>query len=41
MPEIFADTFYWIALANPDDTRYRDAVAMDARLDEMIVVTTD
>jgi hypothetical protein len=38
---VFADTFYWVALTNPDDTRYRDAVAFDAFLTDATIVTTD
>ena len=41
MKAVFADTFYWIALINPDDTRYRDAVAFDKVLANVKVVTTD
>jgi uncharacterized protein len=39
--EVFADTFYWVALSNPDDTRYRDAVAIDRTLVEARIFTTD
>lgn len=28
----FADTFYWVALTNPDDASYRDAKALDGIL---------
>jgi uncharacterized protein len=38
---VFADTFYWVALTNPDDTRYRDAVAMDKTLTDTLIFTTD
>ena len=41
MKAVFADTFCWVALTNPDDTRYRDAVAFDEVLEETIVFTTD
>jgi hypothetical protein len=39
--EVFADTLYWIALTNPDDCRYRDALEMDDRLRGAKIVTTD
>jgi hypothetical protein len=26
---VFADTFYWVALTNPGDSRYQDAIALD------------
>jgi hypothetical protein len=29
---VFADTFYWIALSNPAESRYRDALALDAKM---------
>jgi predicted nucleic acid-binding protein len=38
---LFADTFYWIALTNPDDSRYRDALALDDTLVGTVIVTTD
>jgi predicted nucleic acid-binding protein len=38
---VFADTFYWVALTNPDDTRYRDAVAFDTALTNAKIITTD
>ena len=38
---VFADTFYWVALTNPDDTRYRDAVAFDKVLANATIYTTD
>ena len=41
MRTVFADTFYWVALTNPDDTRYRDAVAFDAMLTDATIFTTD
>lgn len=39
MPEIFADTFYWIALANPADASHSAARAFD--LTNQALVTTD
>ena len=41
MKKVFADTFYWVALTNPADSRYRDAVAIDGMLANATVVTTD
>ncbi len=41
MTAVFGDTFYWVALTNPDDTRYRDAVAFDAFLVDTKILTTD
>lgn len=41
MKAVFADTFYWVALTNPDDTRYRDAIGMDKTLTDALIFTTD
>ena len=41
MKAVFAHTFYWIALINPDDTCYRYAVAFDKVLANVKVVMTD
>lgn len=41
MPEIFADTFYWIALANPADSSHHAAMAFDLANPEVVLVTTD
>lgn len=41
MKAVFADTFYWVALTNPDDTRHRDAIAFDKSLATVTVLTTD
>ncbi len=41
MPEIFADTFYWIALANPADESHQAARAFDLTDLEATLVTTD
>ena len=41
MKAIFADTFYWVALTNPGDTRYRDAIAFDKSLADGTILTTD
>jgi predicted nucleic acid-binding protein len=39
--EIFADTFYWIALANPADASHHAARAFDFTNPEAALVTTD
>jgi predicted nucleic acid-binding protein len=41
VPEIFADTFYWIALANPADASHQAARAFDLTNPESALVTTD
>ncbi len=41
MPEIFADTFYWIALANPADASHQTARAFSRTNPEATLVTTD
>lgn len=41
MLEIFADTFYWIALANPADAAHQAARTFDLNNSESILVTTD
>jgi predicted nucleic acid-binding protein len=41
VPEIFADTFYWIALANPADASHQAARAFDLTNPETALVTTD
>jgi predicted nucleic acid-binding protein len=38
---VFADTFYWVALANPGDVRHLDAVAFDKRLTSATIFATD
>jgi predicted nucleic acid-binding protein len=38
---VFADTFYWVALTNPDDSRYREAIGLDNALAGATIVTTD
>jgi predicted nucleic acid-binding protein len=39
--EIFADTFYWIALANPTDASHLAAKAFDLTNPDLRLVTTD
>jgi predicted nucleic acid-binding protein len=41
MRAVFADTFYWVALTSPDDTRHRDAIAFDKVLANATIFTTD
>ena len=41
MRAVFADTFYWVALTNPDDSRYQDALALDRILAGAAIATTD
>lgn len=41
MKAVFADTFYWVALTNFGDTRYRDAVTFDEVLTNTTIFTTD
>lgn len=41
MRAVFADTFYWVALTNPDDSRYQDALDLDDLLTGAVIVTTD
>jgi len=40
-PEIFADSFYWIALANPADTSHRRALEFSQTIADSLLVTTD
>lgn len=41
MVDIFADTFYWIALANPADAAHHSALALDLPNPKANLVTTD
>lgn len=41
MKAFFADTFYWVALTNPADSRYQDAKAFDEVLATAAIITTD
>jgi predicted nucleic acid-binding protein len=41
MKAVFADTFYWVALSDPSDPRYREAVAAEAEFAGVKIVTTD
>ena len=41
MKEVFADSHYWIAIVNPDDTWAKVAKAARSALGEVFIVTTD
>ncbi len=41
MNGVFADTFYWIALADSNDSAHRRAVALTAEREGAAIVTTD
>lgn len=41
MPEVFADSFYWIALANPADAWHQTATNFSQTNVEAMLVTTD
>lgn len=41
MRAVFADTFYWVALANPKDSGFHRALAADDVLNDASIVTTD
>ncbi len=41
MPEVFADTFYWIALLNPADKWHQAAKSFSRTNPEVSIVTTD
>lgn len=41
MKRIFADTFYWVALTNPQDASFHRALAMGDRLANAVIVTSD
>jgi|ERR1017187_3491998 predicted nucleic acid-binding protein len=41
MKTVFADTFYWIALANPKDEWHQAAINASKRLGQVHLVTTD
>jgi predicted nucleic acid-binding protein len=38
---VFADTFYWIALSDPSDARYGDALAVESTLVGAKILTTE
>lgn len=39
MPEVFADTFYWIALLNPADKSHQDARTVSQTRENSVVTT--
>jgi predicted nucleic acid-binding protein len=41
MRALLADTFYWIALTDPNDTAHQDALAMTAERAAAPLITTD
>ncbi len=41
MPAVFADTFYWLALANPRDEYHAEAVEMSDKLQPARLLTTE
>ena len=41
MKAVFADTFYWVALTNPADSRYCDVDAFDDLLARATIFTTE
>jgi predicted nucleic acid-binding protein len=41
VPEVFADTFYWIALLNPADKWHQEARTFSQTNPEVSLVTTD
>jgi predicted nucleic acid-binding protein len=41
MTAVFADTFYWVALTDPDDELYQPALHIESLLAGRAVVTTD
>lgn len=41
MTAVFADTFYWIALADAADSAHRQAVELTSRLADTPIFTTD
>jgi uncharacterized protein len=41
MTAVFADTFYWVALTDPDDALYKDAVRLESEHAHSTIVTTD
>ena len=41
MKQVFADTFYWISLTNPDDDANPRATAFDADPHRPVIITTE
>ena len=38
---IFADTFYWVALINPEDDWHKRVIHMSQSLDQTLLITTE
>jgi len=38
---LFADTFFWIAVTDPNDSAHRDALAITSERADTALVTTD
>lgn len=41
MTAVFADTFYWVALTDPDDALYEQAAQLESRCAGRTIITTD
>lgn len=41
MREVFADTFYWVAIANPNDEWHSKAIELSKSLGQTRIVTSD
>lgn len=41
MTAVFADTFYWVALTDPDDSLFRRALEIETEIANATIVTTD
>ena len=41
MRAVFADTFYWIAVFNPNDSFYGKATALGQSMQNRLIITTD
>jgi uncharacterized protein len=41
MQQIFADTFYWVALLNPRDAWHQSTVELTKTFDRIDIITTD
>jgi predicted nucleic acid-binding protein len=38
---VFADTFYWISLINPDDAHHKQSIDFDRSKDRPVLITTE
>ena len=41
MRQVFADTFYWVALINPEDDWHKEVLKVSYSLSETVLVTTE